>query len=219
MAEERRLVTVLFADVVGSTALGETLDPEDVRRPAGTPLRDRQRRRDRARRHAREVHRGRDHGGLRPAPPTTTMRGRALDAALDLRDRVRADPRARRAAADPPRRERRRGHRHARPRAHDFLVTGDPVNMAARLQQAAEPWPILVGERTACAARRRTTSVPATGLEVKGKAAPHRGASSCLADVDRPAAAGNAARRPRGGPRAARARRPRAPSTSAGRTW
>ncbi len=31
MAEERRLVTILFADVTGSTALGETLDPEDVR--------------------------------------------------------------------------------------------------------------------------------------------------------------------------------------------
>ncbi|MES1239325.1 MAG: adenylate/guanylate cyclase domain-containing protein, partial [Chloroflexota bacterium] len=31
MAEERRLVTVLFADVVGSTALGESMDPEDVR--------------------------------------------------------------------------------------------------------------------------------------------------------------------------------------------
>lgn len=31
MAEERRLVTVLFADVVGSTALAEGLDPEDVR--------------------------------------------------------------------------------------------------------------------------------------------------------------------------------------------
>jgi len=32
MPEERRLVTVLFADVVGSTALGESLDPEDLRR-------------------------------------------------------------------------------------------------------------------------------------------------------------------------------------------
>ena len=30
-AEERRLVTLLFADVMESTALGETLDPEDVR--------------------------------------------------------------------------------------------------------------------------------------------------------------------------------------------
>src|ERR1700692_1247516 len=31
MTDERRLVTVLFADVVGSTAMGEALDPEDVR--------------------------------------------------------------------------------------------------------------------------------------------------------------------------------------------
>src|SRR5918992_203996 len=29
--EERRIVTVLFADLVGSTALGEQLEPEDVR--------------------------------------------------------------------------------------------------------------------------------------------------------------------------------------------
>ena len=31
MTEERRLVTILFADVEGSTALGESLDPEDLR--------------------------------------------------------------------------------------------------------------------------------------------------------------------------------------------
>src|SRR5579884_2922832 len=31
MPEERKLVTILFADVIGSTALGDTLDPEDVR--------------------------------------------------------------------------------------------------------------------------------------------------------------------------------------------
>ena len=31
MTEERRLVSVLFADVTGSTALGEELDPEDLR--------------------------------------------------------------------------------------------------------------------------------------------------------------------------------------------
>src|SRR6516225_3013733 len=30
-AEERKVVTVLFADLAGSTALGERLDPEDVR--------------------------------------------------------------------------------------------------------------------------------------------------------------------------------------------
>ena len=31
MSDERRLVTILFADVSGSTALGELLDPEDLR--------------------------------------------------------------------------------------------------------------------------------------------------------------------------------------------
>ena len=31
MPEQRRLVTILFADVTGSTSLGESLDPEDVR--------------------------------------------------------------------------------------------------------------------------------------------------------------------------------------------
>jgi class 3 adenylate cyclase len=31
MPEERILVTILFADVTGSTSLGESLDPEDVR--------------------------------------------------------------------------------------------------------------------------------------------------------------------------------------------
>src|SRR5256885_17071654 len=31
MPEERKLVTILFADMTGSTELGESLDPEDVR--------------------------------------------------------------------------------------------------------------------------------------------------------------------------------------------
>src|SRR4030088_3413469 len=31
MPDERRVVTVLFSDVAGSTALGEELDPEDLR--------------------------------------------------------------------------------------------------------------------------------------------------------------------------------------------
>lgn len=31
MPEERKLVTILFADVTNSTGLGESLDPEDMR--------------------------------------------------------------------------------------------------------------------------------------------------------------------------------------------
>ena len=38
MREERRVVTALFADLVGSTALGERLDPEDVRLIVGEAI-------------------------------------------------------------------------------------------------------------------------------------------------------------------------------------
>jgi class 3 adenylate cyclase/tetratricopeptide (TPR) repeat protein len=40
MREERRTVTALFADVAGSTALGERLDPEDVRDVVGNAVRE-----------------------------------------------------------------------------------------------------------------------------------------------------------------------------------
>jgi class 3 adenylate cyclase len=36
LADERRIVTILFADIVGSTALAERLDPEDWRRIVAT---------------------------------------------------------------------------------------------------------------------------------------------------------------------------------------
>ena len=39
MREERRTVTALFADVAGSTALGERFDPEDVREIVGVAVR------------------------------------------------------------------------------------------------------------------------------------------------------------------------------------
>jgi class 3 adenylate cyclase len=39
MREERRTVTALFADLAGSTALGERLDPEDVREIVGEAVR------------------------------------------------------------------------------------------------------------------------------------------------------------------------------------
>jgi class 3 adenylate cyclase len=38
MREQRRVITALFADTVGSTALGERLDPEDYRDIVGAAL-------------------------------------------------------------------------------------------------------------------------------------------------------------------------------------
>src|SRR5947208_112509 len=54
------------------------------------------------------------------------------------------------------------------PRPGEALATGDAVNAAARLEQAAEPGAVLVSERTARAARG-FRFVPARLLELRGK--------------------------------------------------
>src|SRR5690348_12731787 len=91
MPEQRRLVTILFADVTGSTALGEALDPEDVRALMGRYFA-----------HARRV--VADHGGtlekfigdaVMAVFGLTHAWGddpeRALSAALALRDAIAED--------------------------------------------------------------------------------------------------------------------------------
>ena len=52
------------------------------------------------------------------------------------------------------------------------LAAGDAVNVAARLQQAAEPNEILFGEMTLELVRGAVASEPAGPLELKGKRAP-----------------------------------------------
>src|SRR2546423_2665710 len=54
----------------------------------------------------------------------------------------------------------------------DFLVTGEAVNLAARLQQSAEPGEILVGERTFRAVEPLARTVAPRSLRVKGRAGP-----------------------------------------------
>jgi class 3 adenylate cyclase len=172
VSEERRIVTVLFADVTGSTAMGEEMDPEEVRALLGRYYEN-----------AKGVIA--EHGGTLekfigdavmavfglPAAHGDDAE-RAVAAALALRDRVRADERLRDrlavrfglstgevvAARDPS--------------AGDFLVTGDTVNVAARLQQAAEPWQVLVTERTAHAAAAGFEFGGELAVEAKGKSAP-----------------------------------------------
>jgi len=170
MTEERRLVTVLFADVVGSTALGEELDPEDVR-PLLTRL-------FAIARDAVEQHGGRVEKYIGDAVMAVfglpvahdDDPARALSAALDLRDRVQAD--ATLADQVPIRLGVNTGEVIATrdPQAHEFLLTGDPVNTAARIQQAAEEWAIVVGERTVRAVGDRFVFGSPILLEAKGKA-------------------------------------------------
>jgi class 3 adenylate cyclase len=171
MAEERRLVTVLFADVVGSTALGEALDPEDVRALLARLFSIAS--------EAVERHGGRVEKFIGDAIMAVfgvpiahdDDPARALSAAMELRDRVRADPRL---GVRVPIRLGVNGGEVIASREEDarVLVTGDPVNTAARLQQAAEAWSILVGERTVRAVGDRFQFGPRIEIEAKGKAAP-----------------------------------------------
>ena len=171
MAEERRLVTVLFADVVGSTALSEALDPEDVRALLGRLFSIAT---DAVERHGGHVEKF--IGDAIMAVFGTPIAhdddaARALSAAMELRDRVRADATL---GERVPLRLGVNGGEVIASREADarVLVTGDPVNTAARLQQAAATWSILVGERTVRAAGDRFQFGPSLEQEAKGKAAP-----------------------------------------------
>ena len=174
MAEERRVITVLFADVAGSTALGDALDPEDVR----VLLR-------RYYDVAREV--VTEHGGILEkfiGDAVVAVFGfphthdddpqRALAAALTLRDRVRADPGL--GERLPIRLGINTGEVVAARESAtgDFPLSGDAVNVAARLQQAAESWGILCGERTVGSVRGGFDFGPVMTVEVRGKAQPIR---------------------------------------------
>ena len=155
---ERRLVTVLFADITGSTSLGEALDPEDLQDVLGAYAE--------AMREEIEA-----EGGT-----VEKFIGDAVMAVFGVPVAHEDDPsRALRAALRMRRRleelngslERRHGVRLAmrigvntgdvvassEPRSEVGMVTGDAVNAAARLEQTADTGQILVAERTARSAR------------------------------------------------------------------
>ncbi|MGE5145898.1 MAG: hypothetical protein ACM3N5_04075, partial [Candidatus Eiseniibacteriota bacterium] len=51
----------------------------------------------------------------------------------------------------------------------DFTALGDPVNTAARIQEAAEPGELLVGEAAFAAVAERYPDCAPRRLDVKGK--------------------------------------------------
>ena len=137
--EERKIVTVLFADLVGFTGHSEQLDPEDVRGTLAAVLRAAPHRARALRRHRREVHRRRGDGrSSAPRSRTrTTPSGpcapRSRSATRWRTSRAGRAPRAHR-------RHHRRGARLARARAEPrarAMAAGDVVNTAARLQSTA----------------------------------------------------------------------------------
>jgi class 3 adenylate cyclase len=170
MTDERRLVTVLFADVTGSTALGENLDPEDLRALLSRYYAVAK---DVVGAHGGTVEKFIGDAvmavfGLRQAHGDDAAR--AIAAALELRDRIRSDTRL--GERLPIRLGVNTGDVVASrdESSDDFLVTGDAVNVAARLQQAANPWSILCGERTVRAVRGQFRFAETQTIEAKGKA-------------------------------------------------
>src|SRR6187399_2894369 len=169
MSDERRVVTVLFADVTGSTALGESLDPEDLRALLSRYYAIAK---DVVAAHGGTVEKFIGDAvmavfGLRQAHGDDASR--ALAAACELRDRVRTDTRL--GDRLPIRLGVNTGDVVASrdEGSGDFLVTGDAVNVAARLQQAATPWTVVAGERTVRAARAEFRFGPEATVDAKGK--------------------------------------------------
>jgi class 3 adenylate cyclase/tetratricopeptide (TPR) repeat protein len=163
---ERKLATVVFADLVGSTAFGASQDPERTRivlerfydamaeevETAGGTV---------------EKFAGDAVMAAFGAPASLEDHAeRALHAALAMQRHLRelfADSLALRIGVNTG--EVVVGT----PREGSSFVTGDPVNVAARLQQAAEPGEILVGERTVATARGAFEFAERRTIEAKGK--------------------------------------------------
>jgi class 3 adenylate cyclase/predicted ATPase len=160
---QRKVVTVLFCDVVGSTALGETSDPETLRALL-------------ARYFERMKQIVERHGGT-----VEKFIGDAVMAVFGV-PQVHEDDalRACRAALE---------MQQAFPEigvegcigimtgevvtgTEERLATGDAVNVASRLQHAAEAGEILVGEATVERTRDALEAEPLGPLELKGKAEP-----------------------------------------------
>ena len=180
-SEERRVVTIMFADITGSTPLADRLDPEDMRAILTGYFNLM----------AEQIHR---HGGtiekyigdavmaIFGAPSAhEDDPDRAIRAALDMQTAL-ALFNEQRQALDPEanRLQMRIGintgevaiPNNALHTRQDFLITGDAVNVAARLQQVATPDTILVGERTYLATREVFEFRPIAPLHIRGKAEP-----------------------------------------------
>jgi len=168
--EVRKVVTVLFCDVVGSTPLGERLDPESLRRvmarwfEAARTVLDR---------HGGSVEKFIGDAvmavfGVPQVHEDDALR--AVRAAAELREVL---------AALNDELERDHGVRidvrtgvntgEVVTGTEERLATGDAVNVAARLEQAAAPGEVLLGAMTQRLVRDAVAADPVEPLELRGK--------------------------------------------------
>ena len=173
-AEERKVVTVFFSDLAGSTTLGETLDSESLRAvltlyfDAMTAV---------IRRHGGTVEkfigdaimavfglpRIHEDDALRAVRAAAETRGvlAALNDDLEARFGVRLTNRTGINTGEVVAGDVTPGQR---------LVTGDTVNVAARLEQAAPPNDVIIGGLTYSLVRDAVSVEPLEPLSLKGKA-------------------------------------------------
>jgi class 3 adenylate cyclase len=163
----RKTVTLLFCDVVGSTALAEQSDPEVMR---GVMSRFYAAVRGPVERHGGTVEKVIGDALMAVFGIPTVHEDdalRALRAALEMRDAVRdmGEIQARIGinTGDVLSRDPTQG---------ESLVVGDAVNVAARLEQAAAPGDVLMGEATWALVGHAARGAQVAPIVAKGKREP-----------------------------------------------
>ncbi len=161
--ETRKVVTVLFCDLTGSTALGETLDPERLR---GLLARYFEQMKSIIERHGGSVEKfigdavmavfgvpvSHEDDALRAVRAATEMRDALSGLGLQGRIGVMTG--------------------EVVTGTEERLATGDAVNVAARLEQAAQPGDVLIGQPTLALVGDAADVEPIEPLELKGKSEP-----------------------------------------------
>jgi len=158
--EVRKVVTILFCDLIGSTALGDRTDPETLR---GLMRRYYETARVVLERHGGTVEKfvGDAVMAVFGVPVATEYDAlRAVRAAVELRDTVHELALEARIGVNTGEVVSGEG---------DTLVTGDAVNVAARLEQSASAGEILLGGETLELVRDAVQTEP-IALTLKGKA-------------------------------------------------
>jgi class 3 adenylate cyclase/tetratricopeptide (TPR) repeat protein len=177
LPEERRRVTILFADLVGYTAMAERMDPENVRELSNRVLR----------RLAEEVA---GHGGVidkyigdnvmalfgapvahEDDPERAVRAGLAMQTAMKQLDAELGESYGVRLQL---RVGVNTGEVLAGRVGGSYTVSGDAANVAARLQSAGRPGEVTVGEATMRATRHAIGYRELPPLTLKGKSEPVR---------------------------------------------
>src|SRR5256885_7579425 len=176
MAVSRRTVPVLCADVADSTPLGERLDPESLRQVMSRWF---ERMSEVLERHGGTVEKFigdavmavfgipelHEDDALRAVRAATELRqalaelNQDLERDLDVRLGIRVGVNSGEVVAGDG-------------TGGQMLVTGDPVNVAKRLEQAARTGELLVGEPTGRLVENAVVLEPRDELELKGKSDP-----------------------------------------------